>query len=76
MAMSTQIERPSDSWSLDGPGWLHEPPPRGNLKWSDVSEDPGYVDYAAVISASDLLDWHRRDRHFAFEGEASNSSER
>ena len=68
MAFSTRIERASDGWLLDGPSWLHEPPPKGNLEWSDVSQDAGYVDYAAPILAAELHAWHQRDRHFAFEG--------
>jgi hypothetical protein len=68
MAFSTRIVRVSDGWVLDGPVWLQEPPPKGNLEWSDVSQNPGYADYAAGIQSSELRAWHDRDRHFAFEG--------
>ena len=68
MAFSIRIERANCDWQLDGLAWLHEPPPKGNLEWSDVSRVAAYADYAAPILGAELRAWHERDRHFAFEG--------
>ena len=65
MAMSKRIERVSDGWVFEGPDWLHEPPPHGQLKWSDVSRNAGYADYAALITAEKLRAWNERDKEFA-----------
>ena len=55
MAFSTRIVRVSDGWVLDGPVWLHEPPPKGNLEWSDVVR---ILDIGTTLPAS-------RHRNFA-----------
>jgi hypothetical protein len=72
MAFQTKIVAPASGTDrpteVDGPLWLEEPPPCGPLAWRDVSLSPGYIDLAAHIRAADLLDWHSRDRHLAFEG--------
>ena len=57
MTFSTRIERASDGWLLDRPVWLREPPPKGNLEWSDVSRDAGDAADPGVFLAIGFAWW-------------------
>jgi len=54
-------------WMMDPVEWLTKPAP-GGLEERTVHLNDGYRDWALVITAAELLAWHQRDRHRAFEG--------
>jgi hypothetical protein len=55
------------AWTMDPIDWLTRPGP-GGLEERRVHLTEGYGDWVLLISRAELLVWHERDRHVAFEG--------
>ena len=55
-------------WMLDPVEWLGRPAPVSEPAERSLDLDAGYQDRALVLSDGELIEWHRRDRHRAFEG--------
>ncbi len=71
MAISLQliaVSKPGeDPWMMDTVEWLSEPIAAG-IEGRAVHLNDSYQDWVVALSAMELLAWHQRDRHRAFEG--------
>lgn len=56
----------NSSWMMDPVEWLAHPPPIPDAAERQVFQTPGYRDFILAVTAEELLEWHRRDRHRAF----------
>jgi hypothetical protein len=53
---------------MDAVEWLTSPKLEDGSERRRLPPELGYQDYVLLVTASELRDWHQKDRHRAFEG--------